>query len=114
MAYLYSQKGIEAKADDLLDTAIAIMQFFGFENEVVGNHLEHEDLAVMYQLEDLGLVKTRIEEYLITTNRVWRANYFILDKKKIKEYAAMGPQKKDEFFDLYDNLPEEVWVRWKM
>ncbi len=111
MAYLYSQKGIEAKADDLLDTAISIMQFFGFENEVVGNHLEHEDLAVMYQLEDLGLVKTRIEEEILATNKIWRVNYFILDKKKIKGYAAMEPQKKDEFSDLYDSLPEEAWVR---
>ncbi len=111
MAYLYSKNGIEANIDDLLDTAIGIMQFFGFEDEVVGNHLEHEDLALMYQLEDLGLVKTRIEEEVLATNKIWRANYFILDKKKIKEYAAMGPQKKDEFFDLYDNLPEEAWVR---
>ncbi len=111
MAYLYSKKGIEAKADDLLDTAVGIMQFFGFDDEVVGNHLEHEDLALMYQLEDLGLVKTRIEEHIIAANRVWRANYFILDKNKIKEYAAMGPQKKDEFFDLYNSLPEEAWVR---
>ncbi len=39
MACLYSQKGIEAKADDLLDTALAILQFFGFESEVVANHL---------------------------------------------------------------------------
>ncbi len=111
MAYLYSQKGIEAKADDLLDTAISIMQFFGFESEVVGNHLEREDLAVIYQLEDLGLVKTGTEEYLIAANRVLRVNYFILDARKIKEYAAMGQQKKDEFSDLYNSLQEEVWVR---
>ncbi len=111
MAKLYSKNGIEVRADDFLDTAMAVLQFFGFENEVVANHLEHEDLAVMYQLEDLGLVKTRIEEEILATNKIWRVNYFILDARKIKEYAAMEPQKKDEFFDLYDNLPEEVWVR---
>ncbi len=65
----------------------------------------------MYQLEDLGLVKTRTEEHLVATNKFWRANYFILDTRKIKEYAEMGPQRKDEFSDLYCNLPEEAWAR---
>ncbi len=57
--------------------------------------MEHEDLAVMYQVEDLGLVKTRIEEYQLTTNKIWRANFFVLDTKKIKEYAMIKPENRD-------------------
>ena len=81
------------KADDLRDTSIQVMQFFGFEKEVVGNHLEQDEIALMYQLEDVGLVDTRIEEYNLLDGNPWRVNYFILNVKKIREcrLAHSGP-----------------------
>ena len=71
MAYLYSREGTILKEEDLRDTAIQVMQFFGFEKEVVGNHLEQDEIALMYQLEDVGLVDTRIEEYNLLDGNPW-------------------------------------------
>ncbi|MCW6158005.1 MAG: hypothetical protein LVQ63_00760, partial [Thermoplasmatales archaeon] len=102
--------GMDLKADDLRDTAIQVMQFFGFEREVVGNHLEHDEIAMMYQLEDLGLVDTRVEEYNLLDGNSWRVNYFVLNVKRIKEYSSMSVER-DEASNVYEELPEEAWVR---
>lgn len=110
MVYLYSRNGMDLKADDLRDTAVQVMQFFGFEREVVGNHLEHDEIAMMYQLEDLGLVDTRVEEYNLLDGNSWRVNYFVLNPRKIREYSSMRVER-DEASNVYEDLPGEVWVR---
>jgi hypothetical protein len=110
MAYLYSRNGVDLKPDDLRDTAVQVMQFFGFEMEVVGNHLEHDEIAMMYQLEDLGLVDTRVEEYNLLDGNSWRVNYFVLNVKRIKEYSTRSAAH-NEASNVYASLPEEAWVR---
>ena len=88
------------------------MQFFGFEKEVVGNHLEQGEIALMYQLEDVGLVDTRIEEYNLRDGNSWRINYFILNVKKIREYSSMKVEENPSCISqVYQDLPEEAWVR---
>ena len=112
MAYLYSKNGAVLSAEDLRDTAIQVMQFFSFEKEVVGNHLEHDEIAMMYQLEDLGLVDTRVEEYNLQDGNSWRVNYFILNAKKIREYSSMKVEENPSCISqVYQDLPEEAWVR---
>ena len=112
MAYLYSRNGMILKADDLRDTSIQVMQFFGFEREVVGNHLKQDEIALMYQLEDVGLVDTRIEEYNLLDGNPWRVNYFILNVKKIREYSSKKTEENaPDVSQVYEHLPEEAWVR---
>lgn len=112
MAYAYSRSGMELKVDDLRATAVQMMQFFGFEREVVGNHLEHDEIAMMYQLEDLGLVDTRVEEYNLPEGNSWRVNYFILNARKIKEYSSMKVEENPSCISqVYQDLPEAAWVR---
>ena len=112
MAYAYSRSGMELKVDDLRATAVQMMQFFGFEREIVGNHLEHDEIALMYQLEDLGLVDTRVEEYNLPDGNSWRANYFVLNARKIKEYSSMKVEENPSgISQVYQDLPEEAWVR---
>ena len=112
MAYLYSRNGTELDVDDLRDTAMQVMQFFGFEREVVGNHLEQDETALMYQLEDAGLIGTRTEEYNLTDGNPWRVNYFILNSEKVKEFSSRTVEEnQDEVSQVYENLPEEAWVR---
>ena len=112
MSYLYSRNGGALSAEDLRDTAIQVMQFFGFEKEVVGNHLEQDEIALMYQLEDAGLVDTRIEEYNLLDGNPWRVNYFILNAKKIREYSSKEIESNlSDVSQVYQDLPEEAWVR---
>ena len=106
MAYLYSQKGMEIGSDELKETATQVIQFFGFEKEVVGNHLEQDEIAVMYQLEDIGLINTKIEEYNLSDGKPWRVNYFILNIKRIKECSSNSIEEKtDEVLQIYESLP---------
>ncbi len=110
MAYLYSRNGPVLSAGDLMDTAIQVMQFFGFERDVVGNHLEQDEIALMYQLEDVGLVDTRIEEYNLLDGNQWRVNYFTLNARRIREYSSRSAEY-NEAPNVYEDLPEEAWVR---
>ena len=112
MAYLYSGEGTILKEEDLRGTALQVMQFFGFEKEIVGNHLEQDEIALMYQLEDVGLVDTRIEEYNLLDGNPWRVNYFILNAKKIREYSSKEIESNlSDVSQVYQDLPEEAWVR---
>ena len=112
MAYLYSREGTILKEEDLRGTALQVMQFFGFEKEIVGNHLEQDEIALMYQLEDVGLVDTRIEEYNLLDGNPWRVNYFILNAKKIREYSSKEIESNlSDVSQVYQDLPEEAWVR---
>ena len=112
MAYLYSREGTILKEEDLRDTAVQVMQFFGFEREVVGNHLEQDEIALMYQLEDMELIDTRIEEYNLLDGNPWRVNYFILNVKRIREYSSKEIESNlSDVSQVYQDLPEEAWVR---
>ncbi|MCL4447852.1 MAG: hypothetical protein M0Z77_08250 [Thermoplasmatales archaeon] len=112
MTYLYSRKGMDLSADELRDTAVQVMQFFGFEKEVVGNHLEPEEISLMYQLEDIGLISTRIEEHNLLDGKPWRVNYFVLNSNRIREYSS-GKIEDDtsDVSHVYQDIPEEAWVR---
>jgi hypothetical protein len=112
MASLYSKDGTALKADELRDTALHVMQFFGFEREVVGNHLEPDEISLMYQLEDIGLISTRIEEHNLLDGKPWRVNYFILNVGKIREYSSKTIEGNSaDACQVYENLPEEMWAR---
>ncbi len=112
MAYLFSKEGMMLRQDDLQDTALQVMQFFGFEREVVGNHLEPDEISLMYQLEDVGLVGTRIEEHNLIDGKPWRVNYFILNAKKIRECSSKNLEGNSiDVSQVYDDLPKEVWAR---
>ncbi|MGC8546074.1 MAG: DUF6015 family protein [Thermoplasmata archaeon] len=114
IVHALSLKGMEISMDDAMSTSLQILSFFGYENQVLGNSLDQEDLALMYQLEDLDLVKTEVEYDTVAGNKEWRINYFLLNKKKIREYASRERENetgKNEFSSIYDNLPEEAWAR---
>jgi hypothetical protein len=109
IANAFSRGGSPISVEDVRGTAAQIIQFFGFEREVVGNHLEPEETALMYQLEDIGLVNTRMEEHKIWNGSRWRVNYFILNVEKIREYSSRNIENDEA--SVYRSLPEEAWVR---
>ena len=66
----------------------------------------------MYQLEDVGLVDTRIEEYNLLDGNPWRVNYFILNVKKIRDCSSKDIESNlSDVSHVYQDLPEEAWVR---
>jgi hypothetical protein len=106
----FLREGSHINIEDVRNTAAQIIQYFGFEREVIGNHLEPEETALMYQLEDMGLVNTRMEEYKLPNGSRWRVNFFVLNIEKIREYSSRSVEH-DEASSVYGSLPEEAWVR---
>ena len=112
MANVYTEQGREANVEEFRSVAEGIIQFFGYDSEVVENHLEEGDRQVMYQLEDIGLVSTRSEETsLMIDGKPWRTHYFVLNRDRIREAASRKTEATDEFSATSGSLPEEAWVR---
>ena len=89
-----------------------VLSFFGYESEVIDNRLDVDDRDVFYMLEEAGLLTTRQEEVFIKKGKLWRIHYWVLRTSRIKEIARLGtPEKVQESFGFYDDVPDEVWNR---
>jgi hypothetical protein len=90
--------------------ALRVLNYFGFENDIIDNKLDQEDRKMFYFMQDVGLMKTAWEEALLANGRTWRIFYWFLNVEHIEEYAGeiehFGPEP-----ELYDSLPECVWTR---
>ena len=90
------------------NTAEYILNFFGYDSEILDNILQPEDRTVFYLLYDVGILKTDQERILLSTGRDWRIYYWKLDEDIIrgsldKEYTE------DEEESIYDMITTEQW-----
>ena len=94
------------------DIALRVLDYFGYEEEMIDNQLNQEDRRLFYFLQDVELLSTFWEEDVLpTTGRTWRIFYWKLNVEKIRAAARAA---KDECFaepDLYETLPEDIWSR---
>ncbi len=98
--------------DDVTTLADYLISFFGFDREVIDNRLDVDDRDVFYMLEEAGLLTTRQEEVHIKKGKLWRIHYWVLRADRIKALAAgRGRVREDSVFGVYEELPEEAWVR---
>ena len=66
-----------------------------------------EENQVMYQLEDLGLVKTKSEREILYDSKEWRTFYWVLNTQKIREMSKIGGKQEP---NIYESISEEVWT----
>ncbi len=92
-----------------------MMNFFGYSDRIIDNILEPEDRDVFYMMEDSGILITEREETTLYDGREWRINYWLFCKDRIHELTKLkkekGSEEDDEEFDIYEDIPEEVWTR---
>ncbi len=90
------------------ETAWVVMSYFGFSNTFLSNHLSSDEIALMYDMEDLGLVKgTLTTESLSATGREWRISEFhLIRHPKIADTPEI-------ITSVYDDLPEIAWHKEK-
>jgi hypothetical protein len=92
-----------------------MMNFFGYSDRIIDNILEPEDRDVFYMMEDSGILVTEREETTLYDGREWRINYWLFCKDRIQELThkkhSKESKEKDEEFDIYEDIPEEVWTR---
>ncbi len=95
-------------------TAEHVLNFFGYGDRIIDNMLEPEDRDTFYILEDLGILKTEREETTLWDGREWRIHYWLLNKERIYElvnYKMEEEKREEDFEDIYEELPEDIWMR---
>ena len=95
--------------------AYHIMNFFGFNDEIIDNILEPPDRDLMYTMEDYGLMGTEREETTLWDGREWRINYWRFRKDRIFYYVDNPQQEKENdeeniYEDIYNSIPDDVWA----
>jgi len=99
--------------NDALEIAEHILNFFGFEEQIIENVLENDDREILYFLEDLGIIEFRVSTLHTFEGKEWNVSTVHLKKNKISELAnqEIEPSSEIEISEIYEKLPEEVWIR---
>ncbi len=102
---------LEVSQDVAEDLATRVLNYFGFDEEIIDNALDHDDRRMFYFLQDMQILTTHWEEAVLPTGRTWRVFYWGLNTERILRYAAPPPQDARIEAGLYETLPEDVWSR---
>ena len=106
-AILNLHEGMEEK--QARDTALHVLEFFGYNDYAYANALAPDDNSVFYHLEDLGLLTSTSETIqLLNNGREWRVFQWLLRKDRIVE-AATAERKPES--GVYETIPQEAWNR---
>ena len=102
---------LEVTEDVADDIAYRVLNYFGYEDEIIDNALDQDDRRMFYFLQDVQILSTHWEEAVLPTGRTWRVFYWVLNSERIMKYAT--PKTEDEAMELglYDSLPADVWSR---
>jgi hypothetical protein len=93
--------------------ALRVLNYFGYEDEVIDNALDQDDRRLFYFLQDVQLLKTDWEEAILASGRTWRIFYWYLNIERIEEYSMEVTETIIEQ-GIYDTLPEKAWSRQEM
>lgn len=104
-------KNKEMDDSSAIELTYNVFTFFGFDDRIVDNVLTPADRDVFYMLEDVGLVRSEMEETTLYNEKKWRTHYWVLGKERINEILNNGKAKRGEEQDVYKSLPENVWER---
>lgn len=101
-----------------------VLDFFGYDDCIIDNILEHKERLLFYRLESEGILNTRREEIILDDGRNWRIHYWMLQKtiifhpemeknrkpirKKNRDTPLISPQS-----NVYSSLPEKAWATRK-
>jgi hypothetical protein len=69
--------------EDAREIAIRVLNFFGYNSEIIDNILEPDDRDVFYMLEEEDLLKPDREETTLYDGREWRIHYWRFNKNRI-------------------------------
>jgi hypothetical protein len=102
---------LEVTEDVSDDISFRVLNYFGFNDEIIDNVLDQDDRRMFYFLQDVQLLTTHWEEAVLPTGRTWRVFYWVLNIDKIMRFAAPPHVEAVEEHGLYETLPEDFWSR---
>jgi hypothetical protein len=104
-------KKVEIEEDMAGQIAWRLLNYFGFEDDIIDNVLDQDDRRMFYFLQDLELLKTAWEEAVLPSGRTWRIFYWSLNKEHIFSYASVKEKAAGPEPGVYESLPQDVWSR---
>jgi hypothetical protein len=97
--------------------ACIVLDLFGYDDCVLDNLLDNADRKLFYLLEELGLVKSQREEFVLYDGRVWRIHLWILQRLAIMEHVkpivASSVSTRQSRSSIYTSLPDRLWTMRK-
>ena len=93
------------------DISFRVLNYFGYEDEIIDNALDQDDRRMFYFLQDVQILGTHWEEAILPSGRTWRVFYWSLNVDKILEYAAPPREEVTAELGLYESLPADAWSR---
>jgi hypothetical protein len=102
---------LEVTSDVADDISFRVLNYFGFEDEIIDNALDQDDRRMFYFLQDVQILSTHWEEAILPSGRTWRVFYWALNADRIMKYATPKQDEESIEVGLYDSLPEDVWSR---
>ena len=106
---IMNKMGVTREISD--DISLRVLNYFGYDDEIIDNVLDQDDRRMFYFLQDVELLSTHWEEVVLPNGRMWRVFYWALNVPKILEYARPRRDESAVEIGLYDSLPEDVWSR---
>lgn len=92
--------GKEIEPQYIEELADYVLTFFGFGDSIIDNILTPPDRDIFYMLEEMGILRTDMEEIILVKGKNWRIHYWEYRKDKIIEYLI--PEKKKSIPSLSD------------
>lgn len=90
-------EGIDDKT--LIRYTEILMGFFGYGEYVIDNILTKDERNLFYHFEEMGLLKTKIEEVTISRGKTWRIHYWVLNTDKIMRFVRKEELSPEEVYE---------------
>ena len=101
------EKRLGHAAEESLEEARVVMNYFGFKDTIIDNAIEPEDRKLFYALQEVGIIHSYWETVPLLDGRHWRIFYWQLDEKVLDRLARDVEIPAED--RLYQTLPDEAW-----
>ena len=109
----FELKGLPMARKEAEESADLVLSFFGYGSWCTGNHLNQDERMVFYTLEDLGILKSIVEEVSLNTKKGegnnWRVYQWTYDPTGIQRILSSEPERPDGVKEFYDSLPAHAY-----
>ncbi len=94
--------------DSIRDLAYYVVNFFGYDDCVVDNTLTPADRYVFNTLEELGILRTVVDEITVSRSKLWRIHYWMYRTETIEKiYSEEEREEEENPADIYKKIFNE-------
>jgi len=117
------QRKLNVTGDEARRYAMIVMDFFGYDDCIIDNILDHHDRKLFYRLQAEGLLNVQRDEVILCNGKSWRIHYWMLQKHEIFPSVPLkqgrdtstknGSDPSYKPHTVYSSLPDKAWAARK-